>query len=236
MNDPAIRGPFDHQPSLEERMQTHLALAPSDASLQDRYVDPAERKRVRRRALIAAALDAIFEHQFADMADGGYVEVGNEPDVFSDLADARRDFLHDAGLLNNGAAAQLVLKATKTDDVLSTKPLKAERKELIVWLVLAHIWRENINKEFPTQTTVFELAASATGRAASGLPIELSYFKTQKRASPEELKYFWGLVSSVGQLAAKVGIEEDAFELLRPAARALSEAAIQKPRSANSKS
>lgn len=234
MDKPGIEGLLDHQPTLENRLKAHLSLVPSDASLKDEYVDPGDRQRVRRRALIAATLDAIFEHQFADMADGGYAEVGNEPDVFSDLADARRDFLHDAELLNNGAAAKLVLKTTKTDDALSAKPLKAERKELIVWLVLAYLSRDDGEKGLPSQTSVFEMAAKATVRKPDSFRTELSKITCQKSPQKSEQIHFFNLVSSVEQLADLSGI--NAFYLLRPAARALSEAAIRKPRSANSTS
>ena len=91
-----IAGIFAQEPTLEVRIEQYLDKVPSDATLKDTYVDAADRQQVRRRALIAAALDAIFEHQSPAVLDEGIeVEVGLERDVWSDLADVRRDFKHD---------------------------------------------------------------------------------------------------------------------------------------------
>jgi len=226
-----------YRPTLEERLEALLSKVPSDAVLKDTYIDKADRLRVRRRTMIAAVLDAIFEQRSPEVSDEGLeVEVGIKPDVFSELADARRDFIHDAERLDHGAPAELVLKTTKTDDDLTTKPLTAQKKELIVWLILAHLWHKTACKRFSTQTSVFHAAAKATGRTSATLRTELSHFKTQMRASIEELAYFWDLAKSVQELAKTAGDYQMAFCLLLPAAKVLSEAAIPKAKTASSES
>ena len=219
------------EPTLEDRIKQCLANVPSDATLEDTYADAADRRRARRRALITATLDAIFEHQFPAVSDKGIeVEVGTKPDVLSELAAARRDFMHDAKRLDSGAAAELALKPTKTDDNLTTKTLTAQKKEAIVWLVLAHIWHDEVGDEFPTQTSVFDAAGKATDRSSGSFRTELSHFTTQKGPSTEELAHFWDLAGLAEQLAKTAGNAKGRFSLLLPAAKVLSGAAIRKPK------
>ena len=67
--------------TLEDRIEEHLAKVATDAESKDLYVDPSDRQRVRRRAIITAALGEIFEHGFHEVdLQGETVEVTSGPD------------------------------------------------------------------------------------------------------------------------------------------------------------
>ena len=214
--------------TLEERIKDHLMQAPTDEGLRDDYVDPSDRERVRRRALIAATLDAIFEHGFSQVgADGLEVEAGLERDVWSDLTGARRDFKHDCYLLNAGGKPQLILRPTKTDTALATPSINAKVQELILWLAVIHLHQVGIDARFPTQQSVITKAASVTERRPNAIHTELSRYKTQNGPSSVHIDYFWELVVMARTLARKAGDEKGAFALLLPAALAITKSATK---------
>lgn len=214
--------------TLEDRIEGYLAQVATDAELKNLYVDASDRQRVRRRAFIKAALDAIFEHGFheVDPADET-VEVASTPNHWSDLADARRDFDHDVALLDVGNKAQLILKPTQNDMAKTEVPIRAKVKELILWLAVIHLHQESLNQSFPTQQSVIVKAAEATGRSAKSILTELSHYSTQHRASDKQISYFWELIDLAQRLARDAGDEKMAFNLLLPAALALSDVAIR---------
>lgn len=197
--------------------------APTDAELRDDYVDPTDRQNVRHRALISAVLDACFEHGFTDGA-ADIVEVAKKPDIWSELANARRNFLHDAELLNAGSSAQVIAKPTKTDTDLRTKSVHAKVKDLILWLAVIHLHQDGLDSNFPTQQSVIDRAAKATGRSKKSLPSDLSKLTTGNGAIAENFAYFWSLVTQAQDLARAAGNEKGAFALLLPAALAISAA------------
>ena len=209
--------------TLEERIEAHLKRAPTDSQLADDYVDPADRQNVRYRALISAVLNACFEHGFPN-GDTDIVEVGQEPNAWGELTDARRSFLHDVDLLNAGTSAQLLAKPTKTDVALQPKSVQAKVKDLIVWLAVIHLHQEGLNSNFPTQQSVIDRAATAAGRQGSSFHRELSKLTTGNGATPANLEYFWSLIEMAQQLARASGNEKDAFSLLLPAALGISAA------------
>ena len=214
--------------TLEDRIEGHLAQVATDAQLKDLYVDASDRQRVRRRAFIQAALDAIFEHNSYKVDTAGKtVEVVSAPDHWSNLADARRDFHHDVALLDVGSKAQLILKPTRTDMTKTEVPVRAKVKELILWLAVIHLHQENLNQTFPTQQLVITKAAKATGRSANSILTELSYYTTQQRASDTQINYFWDLIKSVQMIARAGGDEKMAFSLLLPGALAISDVSIR---------
>tara|TARA_R110000868_G_scaffold292388_1_gene552865 strand:+ start:190 stop:882 length:693 start_codon:yes stop_codon:yes gene_type:complete len=214
--------------TLEDRIEGHLAQVATDAQLKDLYVDASDRQRVRRRAFIQAALDAIFEHNSYKVDTAGKtVEVASAPDHWSNLADARRDFHHDVALLDVGSKAQLILKPTRTDMTKTEVPVRAKVKELILWLAVIHLHQENLNQTFPTQQLVITKAAKATGRSANSILTELSYYTTQQRASDTQINYFWDLIKSVQMIARAGGDEKMAFSLLLPGALAISDVSIR---------
>lgn len=212
--------------TLEERIEDHLTQAPTDEGLRDNYVDTSDRERVRRRALIAATLDAIFEHGCSQVeADGLEVEVGLERDVWSDLADVRRDFKHDCDLLDAGRKSQLILQPTKTDTSLATPSINARVQELILWLAVIHLHQVGLDARFPTQQSVIAKAASVTERRPDAIHTELSRYTTQKGPSRVHIDHFWKLVLMAQTLAREAGDEKEAFALLLPAALAISKSA-----------
>ena len=214
--------------TLEDRIVEHLAQVATDAELKDLYVDASDRQRVRRRAFIQAALDAIFEHNSYEVDTAGKtVEVASAPDHWSNLADARRDFHHDVALLDVGSKAQLILKPTRTDMTKTEVPVRAKVKELILWLAVIHFHQEDLNPSFPTQQSVITKAAKATGRSANSILTELSYYSTQQRASDTQINYFWDLIKSVQMIARAGGDEKMAFSLLLPGALAISDVTIR---------
>lgn len=212
--------------TLEERIKAHLKRTPTASELADDYVDPADRQNVRHRALISAVLNACFEHDFQD-GDADIVEVRQQPDVWGELADARRSFLHDEDLLNAGSSAQLLAKPTKTDVALQPKSVQAKVKDLIIWLAVIHLHQEGLNSNFPTQQSVIDFAAKASRRSKSSFPKELSKMTTSNDATPANLEYFWYLVELAQKLARASGNEKNAFSLLLPAALGISAALLR---------
>jgi hypothetical protein len=214
--------------TLEDRIEGHLAQVVTDSELKDLYVDPSDRQRVRRRAIIRAALGAIFEHDFHEVGlQGETVGVTSGSDHWSDLVDASRDFAHDVTLLDQGRKAQLILKPTQSDVAKTELPVSAKVKELILWLAVIHFHQEDLNPSFPTQQSVIAKAAEATGRSAGSILTELSYYSTQQRASDKQLNYFWDLIKSVQIIARAGGDEKMAFNLLLPGALGISDVAIR---------
>jgi hypothetical protein len=222
--------------TLEERIETHLKRAQADTGRDDDYVDQSDRERVKRRALILAALDAISEHDFPEIGPEGIeFEVKSELDVWSDLAVARRDFKHDVEFLDAGRSPQLILKSTRIDVDLTRPPISAKVKELILWLAVIHLHQNEVHSRFPTQQSVILQAAKATDRQPSSILTELSYFTAGVRPNAAQLTYFWDLVREVQVLARLSGDEKLAFKLLLPAALAISSTAVHKTITAHSK-
>ena len=227
MNDnKGIAGLLGRQLTLEKRIEAHLMRAPTYAELRDDYVDPADRQNVRHRALISAVLDACFELDFIEGAADN-VEVAQGPDIWSELANARRSFMHDAALLNAGSSAQVVAKPSKTDTDLSTKSVHAKVKDRILWLAVIHLHQDGLDNNFPTQQSVIDRAAKATGRSKTSFPSELSKLTTCNGVTAENVDYFWSLVTQAQNLARAAGNEKDAFSLLLPAALSISAALPQ---------
>ena len=209
--------------TLEDRIVEHLAQVATDAELKDLYVDASDRQRVRRRRFIQATLDAIFEHNsFEEATTGKTVEGALAPDHLSNLANARRDFHHDVALLDKGRHAELILKPIETDITNTEVPIKAKVKELILWLAVIHLHQEKLNENYPTQQSVITKAAEATGRSKNSILTELSNYKTQKRGSKTQINYFLEIINSVQTIARAGDDENTAFNLLLPAALAIS--------------
>ena len=203
-----------HAPTLEERIEAHLRCAPTDAALAVDFLDPADRRRGRSRAVISAVLDACFEH--------GVPYSAAELDVWSELASARRAFAHDVTLLNAGVSPQLVLTKIGAGTVTTEPPIRAKVQELILWLAVIHLHEGGLLSNYPTQQSVINKAAAATGRKASSILTELSSYKNQNGPSADQIDHFWNIVTLAQTLARKDGSEKRAFSLLLPAALALS--------------
>jgi hypothetical protein len=214
------------EPTLEDKIKRHLANVPDDATLKDTYVDASDRQRVRRRALIAATLGAVFEHQSQVVFDKeDKVKVGIKPDVFSELADARRDFLHDTKRLDHGAAADVLLvPATKEalpEEITASKPTLFRRWLVIYWLAVGELWTLKDAPHFPSKRDVFKEAERFTGKKVSSLESELSRIRGGSRFSKLECDFFEELLC-MARTSAKGDGNRTALNLLLPAVRALS--------------
>lgn len=210
------------QKSLEDRIVEKLEMVPQDTELSKTFVDEAERRGVRRRALIGAALDAIFEHGFPEQAESAEVVPGRS--VLTELAAARRDFLHDVERLNNGSSAERILRRVSRDTIDPEKHIPASRKELIIWFALLKLWNLKDASEYPTKKALTEAAAKNTGRTAGAIKTQMSKFMNEKSPSDPEWQYFLRLLEEARERSAESQRRHSAFELLLPAALALSNA------------
>lgn len=207
---------------MEDCIVEKLEAVPQDSELSETFTDKADRRSVRRRALISAALDAIFEHGFPEEAASVDVEPGSS--VLAELAAARRDFLHDVECLNNGKKAEHILGRVAPDTINPEKFIHASRKELIIWFALLELWDRNGVPEYPTKEALRKAAAEKMGRTASSIKAQMSKFLNQKEPDDPERQYFELLKTDARQKSEQSRGRYSAFELLLPAALALAKA------------
>lgn len=218
--------------TLKARIYAKLTAATKETELAANYPDKGDRKRVRRRALIIGALEAIFEHQLAGGGDDIPVEVEKTP--LAELADAMRDFIHDTERLDNGHSAELVAAPVGRETIEGFKTITASRKTMIMWLAVANLWEQGISEEFPTQWALLNAAAGSLKRTPESLKTELSKIRRLKLGGDtEERKQFKSIVSFAESLAVDGDPRKSAFNLLLPIARAISSAQVLKPASAS---
>jgi hypothetical protein len=210
------------QKSLQDRIVEKLKAVPQDAELSETFADKAERRSIRRRALISAALDAIFEDGFPEEAASVEVEPGRS--VLAELAAARRDFLHDVERLNNGRKAERILGRVAPDTIDPEEVIHGSRKELIIWFALLELWDRNGVSEYPTKEALRTAAAENMGRTASSIKTQMSQFLNHKDPSNLERQYLERLKSDARQKSKQTQGRYSAFELLLPAALALANA------------
>ena len=210
------------QKRLEDRIVEKLEAVPQDTELSETFVDNAERRGVRYRALISAALDAIFEHGFPEEAASVEVEPGAS--VLTELAAARRDFLHDVERLNNGKKAERVLGRVALDTIDPEYQISESTKKLIIWFALLELWGPNDVSKFPTKEALRKTAAENTGRTAGSIKTQMSRFINEKCRSHPEWQYFSQLLEAARQRSKEGRGGHSAFELLLPAALSLSNA------------
>ena len=218
--------------TLKARIHAKLTAVPAETELSEKYSDKGDLQRVRRRALIRGALEAIFEHQFQGGNDDISVEPGSTP--FTELAAAMRDFIHDTERLDNGHPAELVSAPVGREAVDGFTTITASRMNMILWLAVAHTWRSGLAEEFPSQKSLLEAAATSMGRRPGALKTELFKIRRRKRVgNAEERTYFNSIVSFAESIAVKGDPNQSAFHLLLPIARAISSNQILKSASAS---
>ena len=213
------------EPTLEECIKTHLMKVQADKRWKQEDGDKSDRERVKRRALIAAALDAIFEHGFHEVGPEGIeVEVISEKDVWSDLAIARRDFHHDAQLLDNGERATGCLRPVDKESIVPESAIGAERELMIIWLAVIELWDENRDQNlFKNRSGIMIAAAEATAGAPKSYNSNRSYIKSGKRFTSHEVNFNNELIAMAK--AAGIGAEGEnysPFQTLFAAAKARS--------------
>lgn len=212
--------------TLQERLIAKLEAVPSDTAYSQEFADKNDRQNVRHRALISAALDAIFEHGFGDvLPDAKEVELGTTG--LTDLMAARRAWLHDTKRLNNGYGAQQVAKPASKESVESSAQIPARRETLILWLAVIDLWEKSNPTPFRSKQELREAAAKALGSTPNALKTELSNLKNGKSRNVAEISLF-NVYKKDAQEAAAIGDStETPFDLLITAVRAISETAKQ---------
>ena len=217
--------------TLEERIEEHLRLATGDALLSNDYVNSADRHNVRHRALLSALLDACFEHGSpVNGTDSVEIEVGQEPSIWSKLAEVRLAFNLDAKLLNNGDKAEHCLRPIPKESIIPTNIIRANRELLIIWLVAIEVWdKKRDGNHFKTHQAIYNKAAEACGTAASSYKTGRSEMKKSidvgvGRFSTEEQEFYQSLILFCETKSASAAKNErdSAFSLLLPAALARS--------------
>ena len=191
------------EPTLEERIKTHLKKVQADERWKHGDGDKSDRERMRRRALISASLDAIFEHGFREVGPEGIeVEVSSERDVWSDLAIARQDFQNDAKLLDNMERATGCLRPVDKESIIPESTIGAERELMIIWLAVIELWdKARDRKLLKNLSAIMAVAAEATEGAPAAIArikFDLSLPVTYKKGkfAGVELKMVWGGVPS----------------------------------------
>lgn len=183
--------------SLEKRIETYLKKVQADERWKQSDEDKSDRERVKRRALIAAALNAIFEHGFYEVGPEGIeVEVNTERDVWSDLANARLDFQHDAQLLDNGERATGCLRPVDKESIIPKGAIGAERELMIIWLAVIELWDESCDRSlFKNLSGIMMAAAEATAGTPKSYKANRSYIKTGKRFTSHEVNFYNDLIA-----------------------------------------
>ena len=224
-----IVGALMRKEALVDRIKKHLASLPTDAQLADDYVDPIDRQRVRRRALIGASQEAIFEHQFPKIGPEG-LGIDGKPDLWSELSDARRDYLHDTKRLNLGYEADAILVAavreSLSDEIVGDKATSYKRLILIYWLVVAELWTKEDKGSFASRNSVYKLGSKLTDFKTSTIESEYSRIRAKRRFTSNECQLFYGLIKEIRSLSDGSG--QTPFQLFLPAVRALSVSQLRK--------
>lgn len=211
--------------SLEKCIETYLKKVQADERWKQDDGDKSDRERVKRRALIAAALDAIFEHGFPAVGHEGIeVEVISEKDVWSDLAIARQDFQHDARLLDNGEQATGCLRPVDKESIIQKGAISAERELIITWLAVIELWDKSRDQNlFKNRSGIMIAAAEATAGTPASYKTNRSNIKRGARFTFQEVNLYIDLIAMAK--AGGPGAEGERcspFQTLFAAAKAMS--------------
>lgn len=214
--------------TLEAEIAVALSKAPSEIGLAETISDVGDIRRVRRRHLIAAVLDAVFKAEIPC----------SDPELLSELSAARRDFRHDTDRLDNSIRAELCLAPISKASADVRVPIKADRKLLIKALAAIDLGKDHANPLYKTLRSRIDLLAGIIGYT----PKTLDTYKTQMETSitaiglkeseaksefsNDECEYFLRLVERTAKLASGAG---SGMDLMLPAIKGLREARVPKP-------
>jgi hypothetical protein len=213
------------EPTLEERIKTDLKKVQADKRWTQGDGDKSDRERMRRRALIAAALDAIFEHGFREAGpDGIEVEVSSEKDVWSDLAIARQDFQNDAKLLDNMEHATGCLRPVDKESIIPKSTIGAERELMIIWLAVIELWdKARDQKLLKNRSAIMVAAAEATAGSPDSYKTNRTNIKKGERFTSQEVNFYNDLMAMAKAGSASTEGENcSPFQTLFAAAKARS--------------
>lgn len=229
--------PQAHTDPLEAKVREAIAKVPKEAAFTESYGDSAARKAFHGRALIAAVLDALFDHSFDRHSAGpdGSLEVEVDVnDPFSALASVRRDFLHDRQRLDNGFDAQLVLKPASRESVEVAPQIPAQRKALLLGILLISLWCKNEDAQsFKSKKAVRDFVARMLDRTEEAIKTQSSQFANNDRNhrfKKEEIDFYRELENQCQATNGRVS----PFGQLLPAFTALCKQAYPRTASASS--
>lgn len=213
------------EPTLEERIKTHLKKVQADERWKHGDGDKSDRERMRRRALISASLDAIFEHGFREVGPEGIeVEVSSERDVWSDLAIARQDFQNDAKLLDNMERATGCLRPVDKESIIPESTIGAERELMIIWLAVIELWdKARDRKLLKNLSAIMAVAAEATEGSPGSYAANRTNIKKGERFTTHEVNFYNELITMAKAGGASTeGDKCSPFQTLFAAAKARS--------------
>ena len=213
------------EPTLEERIETYLKKVQADERWKQGDGDKSDRERMRRRALMAASLDAIFEHGFREVGPEGIeVEVSSEVDVWSDLAIARQDFQNDAKLLDNMKPATGCLRPVDKESIIPKSTIGAERELMIIWLAVIELWdKARDQKLVKNRSAIMIAAAEAIAGSPATYKTNRTYIKKGQRFTSHEVSFYNDLIAMAKAGGASTqGKSGSPFQTLFAAAKARS--------------
>jgi hypothetical protein len=175
---------FCRNSNFEIILYRALQKVPSEIELEKIYGDKGDRLRARRRLLISVALDALF---FSDIFqhDGeiNIEDIDPFSDLLSDLAIARRDFIHDCDRLNNGIIAETILTPSKKASTNVKNVIKADRQILIMALVAIDLGTDHVDPKKKKPAARIRMMAKIVGYTEA----TLSQYRKQMEQSIKQL-------------------------------------------------
>lgn len=107
---------------LEDKIRVSLLSIPKEESLKDQYPIEEDRTKIYRRLILEKVIDEVYKTMLTKIDDNSEIIEIEIPDEFdpwyqisSQFSAARRDFIHDKGLLNVGRNAELILSPIDQD-------------------------------------------------------------------------------------------------------------------------
>jgi len=131
-----ILSALDTEIVLEDKIAFELHKVLLDDTPTERYSDRRDLQNVRRRALIIAALNAIFQHLNDKQTDAeGYasIELTDGIKPYDELSAALRDLLHDTERLNEGMEAERIACPVIRESITQVEIIPIDRKLRILW-------------------------------------------------------------------------------------------------------
>jgi hypothetical protein len=218
MSSGGIKHILNTNRSLEEYIVEYINAVPTAEELETQTEYQVDIKGIRRRRQVIAILDAIYDYAFD--AHSINETPASVTKAFNAASDLRRDFRHDSDRLDNGHAAEIMLKRDILDRNETSPAISGSRKELILWLAAIHLWHKT--ETFPSQASLLKEAAKNTGRKTASLKTQLSDIARGVNFSNAEQELFLGHVEYCQNAAKEFGYQHTPFDLLLPAARAIS--------------
>lgn len=175
----------DIRANLRAELLNELQSIPSVEDLIDIYPSQHDREKVRRRLMLRAAHQLIFDNILCDpnptIAPDGSIEIDvsdNEGiSLFSTLSAAIRDFSSDAERLDQGLKADLVLEPVNYEGSCKPDIISADRKIILLAILFIDMRPPNI-----TEKKQCAIASELTGVSAGTLRTYLRNMRAAQKA------------------------------------------------------